>query len=307
MGQRKFWVIVAVVLATAMSVSGCFTTVMRTDTLVSYEVIEAPVAPPPVPADAVVVAPSPAPPGATWMAPYWQWSNGQYTWMVGRWIPTLVGYRYLAAHWVPRGRGWGMEGGGWADDDGRIVATPPATATVGTHQCDPSSVVVASPAPSLPTHAEASPPRRTRIDHTVTLGHQYYGDPRTGSRDDDAPATSGDERVSSGWVTGSGARTTAPVIIAPPVVYHTRPAPSYASPSYGSSYASSAPSYGSSSSSSSTSMGSRTGYGSGQTSSSGGGASYGGRGTFGSGGGGGYSGSSRTSTSSSSGGTTMRP
>lgn len=245
MGQRDFARIAAVALATSLGLGGCFATrVVQTDTLVSYEVLHAPVAPPAIPADAVVAAPTSGPPGTTWMQPYWLWSGGQYTWRVGRWIPTLPGYAFLQPRWRMTRGAWAMFGGGWVDPDGHLVATPPpapetpeaTSASYGTPTRE-TPTCQASTDPAPPTTATAAPidqpaPRR-RLDHTVTLGHLTYGSGRRARDEPDEPEPSrADARH---------ADTSASAPSAPPAVVYVPRAPTTVR--VGPSYASSAPSY----------------------------------------------------------------
>lgn len=316
MGQRDFAVIIAMAVVMTGALSGCFTTqLVRTDTMVSYELLRAPMAPPAVPEDAVVLAPSAAPAGSTWMEPYWQWYGGQYTWMTGRWIPTVTGYAFLQPRWARTHDGWAFSGGGWAEPSGRIIAAPPAatmrlpsataSATCGDVARDPS------PTPADATMATAAPmpsePRsHARVDHTVTLGHRSYAPLRIARDPDDGS----DERASASWITTHGAHSDAPSRSSAPVTRGSYGAPSTSSASIGStssygsrssgstsSSSSAAPTYavdGSSSayaSSSAASSGYASGSGSAQSSFRSGGASVGSSASYG-GGGMGFSGSS---------------
>jgi len=199
----RFSRIVVLAATLACLTTGCFTTLVRTDTLTSYELYSAPVAPPPVPSDAIVVAPEPAPAGATWEQPYWLWYGGAYTWMPGRYIPTLGPYVFHQPRWVARDGHWVFSGGVWTNAEGQIVASaPPQTAvgptqglTVGGFVASPTTCAPTSSMPSArtPTLAAADvapePAYRGRIDHTVTLGHLYYGTPHV-AHDDAAPPSS---------------------------------------------------------------------------------------------------------------------
>jgi hypothetical protein len=243
----------------ATATSGCFTTLVRTDTLTAEELYAAPVGPPQLPEDAIVSAPSPAPAGATWEEPYWLWYGGMYTWMPGRWIPTMSGYAFHQPHWVSRDGHWLFSGGVWTDASGQIVASAPPQTAVGPAQGTTvggfvEAPVVATAPPSAPTSTtiitgDATPEveHHGRLDHTVTLGHLYYGSPR---RSHDEPAPSPAPRPDSHYdhgmpyaygtvVTGRmpiyrAARTyTAPAVAAPPLVAPSCPIRSAPPPSYG--------------------------------------------------------------------------
>jgi hypothetical protein len=278
MGQRDFSAIIVCAIVASGLLPGCFTTqLVRTDTVVTYDVIRAPIAPPAVPAGAVVAAPSPAPSGMTWMAPYWTYSGGQYSWIQGRWVPTLAGYGFLQPYWRATRGGWALVLGGWTDAMGRIVATPPpdlSSSRTGYETCETSPPDSPGAAWREPGGGDDHP--HARVDHTVTLGHHYYTTRAHADAEADGASSGASASASHASSTGTTSATT--TMGAPRYVSRTYSAPSsYASSS--SSSSSSAPSRtGYSSSSSSTS--SRTGYSSSSSSSSsssGGGGSWGSR------------------------------
>jgi len=272
MGPRNFAPILALAIF-ASALSGCFTTqLVRTDTLFSYEVIHAPYAPPAPPSDAVMAAPSPAVAGSTWMAPYWGWAGGQYTWVIGRWIPTLTGYLFVPPRWRETSGGWALFGGGWLDPNGNLVASPPPDPSItAPSRCTAMQEPPTSVATS--TYAEP-PPRRTRIDHTVVLGHHSYGSARSARSDADAaPEASTDatsERASPTWITTPTYAPSRGYVVSSPSYrsvpptsggYATPPSSAGSGVSERTGYPTSSPSSSSSSSSSgSASFGSRTGY-----------------------------------------------
>jgi hypothetical protein len=257
--------VLVLALGGVLAASGCVTREIHTDTFVSYEVIRAPEAPPANPVGAVLSAPSPAPAGATWMAPYWMWSGSAFTWMVGRWIPTLSGYAFLQPHWVLGPHGWTLVGGGWAGPDGRVVATPPpvATPSSGGH-CEEqpqTSVAVGTPAPRTPPDGAVAP-ERDYARRTVTLSHHSYAPLRTHDEDDDddAPpraASSGTAYVPPREPTY---RPTAPPTTAPSSTASSSAESSGSRTGYPSSSSGSSSASASASSGVSIGTGSRTGY-----------------------------------------------
>ncbi len=269
------------VLFAAGALPGCYTAqLVRTDTIVTYDLIEAPTAPPPVPADAVVAAPSSPPSGMIWMEPYWQWYGGQYAWVVGRWIPVLAGYTFVQPRWHAVRDRWAMSGGGWADPSGRVVATPPPASTrFGARQCGDVSPQASTAAPVVappvvadvdvaPGPPAAPAPSGLPVRRTVTLGHLYYGSARRDrdDHDDDAP------RASRADASSTPSASPGPSSSSPRITTSPRTTPTHASSSSGSSSttsdssSSSRTGYPTSSSSAapsssgSTSFGSRTGY-----------------------------------------------
>jgi len=68
-------------------------------------------APPPVPAEVVGVAPAP---GYVWTAGYWGWAGGRYLWVPGRWIAPRPGFLWVQPRWVHGVYGWRFAGGHWA-------------------------------------------------------------------------------------------------------------------------------------------------------------------------------------------------
>jgi hypothetical protein len=68
------------------------------------------VAPPPVQAEVVGVAPYP---GAVWIGGYWGWEGGRHMWHGGYWTRGRPGYVWQPHRWEPRGGGYVYFRGGW--------------------------------------------------------------------------------------------------------------------------------------------------------------------------------------------------
>ena len=73
--------------------------------------VVAPMAPPPMIAEQVVVAPAP---GYIWIGGYWSWYGGRHVWTAGRWTPPRAGYRWVPRQWHQGSGGWHQQGGHWA-------------------------------------------------------------------------------------------------------------------------------------------------------------------------------------------------
>jgi WXXGXW repeat (2 copies) len=69
------------------------------------------VAPPPVRAEVVGVAPVR---GYVWTAGYWNWVGGRYLWVPGRWVAPRAGFFWVQPHWAHGARGWRFARGHWA-------------------------------------------------------------------------------------------------------------------------------------------------------------------------------------------------
>ena len=75
------------------------------------EDVYAPMAPPPLQAEVIPVAPSPA---YVWIGGSWGWSGGRYAWRPGRWaMPPRPGYTWHQRPWTQGPRGWHGGGGRW--------------------------------------------------------------------------------------------------------------------------------------------------------------------------------------------------
>ncbi|HEY0887546.1 MAG TPA: hypothetical protein VGE20_19785 [Ramlibacter sp.] len=75
-------------------------------------VIVAPVAPPPLVVEPVLVAPSPL---HIWIGGYWSWHGGRHVWTRGHWAAPPPGHRHwVPRQWVPGPGGWHQRGGHWA-------------------------------------------------------------------------------------------------------------------------------------------------------------------------------------------------
>ena len=75
------------------------------------EEVYAPMAPPPLQAEVIPVAPSPA---YVWIGGSWGWSGGRYAWRPGRWaMPPRPGYTWHQRPWTQGPRGWHGGGGRW--------------------------------------------------------------------------------------------------------------------------------------------------------------------------------------------------
>ncbi len=74
-------------------------------------VVVAPVAPPPLYAETITVAPAP---GYIWIGGYWGWGGGRYAWNAGHWEPPHPGYYWAPRTWVRGPGGWHQRGGHWA-------------------------------------------------------------------------------------------------------------------------------------------------------------------------------------------------
>ena len=73
--------------------------------------VYAPMAPPPLQAEIIPIAPSPS---YLWIGGSWGWSGSRYNWRPGRWaMPPRPGYRWQARPWSHGPRGWNGGGGGW--------------------------------------------------------------------------------------------------------------------------------------------------------------------------------------------------
>lgn len=68
------------------------------------------VAPPPVQAEVIGVAPGP---GWFWISGFWTWQLGRHVWIGGRWEAPRQGWAYVPHRWEPRGRGWRESPGRW--------------------------------------------------------------------------------------------------------------------------------------------------------------------------------------------------
>jgi hypothetical protein len=74
-------------------------------------VVISPMAPPPMPAEAVVAAPAP---GYIWIGGYWGWAGGRHVWTPGRWTAPRPGYHWQPRRWSQGPGGWHQHGGYWA-------------------------------------------------------------------------------------------------------------------------------------------------------------------------------------------------
>lgn len=74
-------------------------------------VVLAPVAPPPLVAEPVLVAPGP---GYVWIGGYWSWTGNHHVWTQGHWAPQRPGYRWEPRRWEHGPGGWHQRGGRWA-------------------------------------------------------------------------------------------------------------------------------------------------------------------------------------------------
>jgi hypothetical protein len=73
--------------------------------------IVADVAPPPVYAETLPIAPFV---GAIWIGGYWGFQGGRHVWIPGRYEAPRPGYRYEPHRWVQQAGGhWRLEGGAW--------------------------------------------------------------------------------------------------------------------------------------------------------------------------------------------------
>jgi hypothetical protein len=71
----------------------------------------APVAPPPVRAEAVGVAPGP---GCVWINGYWGFEGNRHVWIAGRWDRPRRGRNaWVAGRWERQGNRWGYRQGRW--------------------------------------------------------------------------------------------------------------------------------------------------------------------------------------------------
>ena len=68
------------------------------------------IAPPPLRAEVVGVAPAP---GWFWINGYWGWDGYRHVWIPGRWAAPRPGYRWVPHRWVHEGGGWRMAEGHW--------------------------------------------------------------------------------------------------------------------------------------------------------------------------------------------------
>ena len=78
-----------------------------------YEGPYATVAPPPVQAEVIGVAPVP---GYFWVGGYWNWVGGRHEWIGGRWEAPRAGFRYEPHAWVREGNGWHLHTGRWVPE-----------------------------------------------------------------------------------------------------------------------------------------------------------------------------------------------
>ena len=74
-------------------------------------VVVAPMAPPPLIAEQVVVAPAP---GYIWIGGFWSWNGGRHVWTGGRWVQPRPGYRWVPRQWQQGPGGWHQHGGHWS-------------------------------------------------------------------------------------------------------------------------------------------------------------------------------------------------
>ena len=75
------------------------------------EDVYAPMAPPPLQAEVIPVAPSPA---YVWIGGSWGWGGGRYNWRPGRWaMPPRPGYGWHEGGWNHGPGGWHHGGGHW--------------------------------------------------------------------------------------------------------------------------------------------------------------------------------------------------
>ncbi|CAM4149458.1 YXWGXW repeat-containing protein [Comamonas aquatilis] len=73
--------------------------------------VYAPMAPPPLRAEVIPIAPSPA---YVWIGGSWGWGGGRYNWNPGRWaMPPRPGYGWHGGGWTHGPRGWQGGGGHW--------------------------------------------------------------------------------------------------------------------------------------------------------------------------------------------------
>jgi hypothetical protein len=74
------------------------------------------VAPPPIQAEVVGVAPYP---GWIWLGGYWNWVGGRHVWVAGRWSEPRPGFHYVPHAWVQEGRSWHLHPGRWEPEHHR--------------------------------------------------------------------------------------------------------------------------------------------------------------------------------------------
>ncbi|HWI84257.1 YXWGXW repeat-containing protein [Ramlibacter sp.] len=73
--------------------------------------IVAPLAPPPLIVEPMLVAPGP---GYIWIGGYWSWSGGHHVWTHGRWAaPPRHGQQWVPRRWERGPGGWHQRGGHW--------------------------------------------------------------------------------------------------------------------------------------------------------------------------------------------------
>ena len=69
------------------------------------------VAPPPVQAEVIAVAPGP---GYFWIGGHWAWQMNRHVWVGGNWQAPRAGYAWVPHGWYRRGNGWHEGHGHWA-------------------------------------------------------------------------------------------------------------------------------------------------------------------------------------------------
>ena len=100
---RRLVVPALVLAAAAAALTGCVVAPAHPVAPVG-EVVYAPMAPPPMQAEVITVAPSPA---HIWIAGSWGWSSGRYAWRPGYWaVPPRPGYAWRPHAWEHGPRGW---------------------------------------------------------------------------------------------------------------------------------------------------------------------------------------------------------
>jgi len=103
------WLPAAALAAACAALTGCV--VAPAYPAYGGDVVYAPMAPPPLQAEVIPVAPSPA---YVWIGGSWGWGGGRYNWHPGRWaMPPRADYGWHAGGWSHGPRGWQGYGGHW--------------------------------------------------------------------------------------------------------------------------------------------------------------------------------------------------
>ncbi len=97
-------------LAACAVLSACVVVPARGGYRGSYDGPAVMVAPPPVQAEVIGVAPAP---GYFWIGGYWGWIGGRHSWIGGHWEAPRPGWRWAPHHWQHEGRGWREAPGRW--------------------------------------------------------------------------------------------------------------------------------------------------------------------------------------------------